>query len=153
MLGDYVDYVVSVVLGNYVDYVISTQLLFCLYLNVVVIELFAIHYAAFAYNANNALALVASTLASSTTGPLFEAMIARNVFCVPHVVVKFVWSVAKRATIMHGTITILILFFASDVLSLSLVSHSTCLAVYYCPFDVFWIWFTAAGEEKKNLVY
>ena len=31
------------VLGDYVDYVVSTQLLFCLYLNVVVIELFAIH--------------------------------------------------------------------------------------------------------------
>ena len=31
------------VLGDYVDYVVSTQLLFCLLLNVVVIELFAIH--------------------------------------------------------------------------------------------------------------
>ena len=56
----------------------------------------------FAYNASNDsnLALVASTLASSTTGALFEAMIASNVFCVPHVVVKSVWSVAKKATIM-----------------------------------------------------
>ena len=31
------------VLGNYVDYVVLTELLFCLLLNVVVIELFAIH--------------------------------------------------------------------------------------------------------------
>ena len=31
------------VLGNYIDYIVSTQSLFCLYLNVVVIELFAIH--------------------------------------------------------------------------------------------------------------
>ena len=31
------------VLGDYVDYVVSTQLLFCSWLNVVVIELFAIH--------------------------------------------------------------------------------------------------------------
>ena len=31
------------VLGDYVDYVLSTQLLFCSWLNVVVIELFAIH--------------------------------------------------------------------------------------------------------------
>ena len=31
------------VLGDYVDYVVSTQLLFCLLLNVVVNELFAIH--------------------------------------------------------------------------------------------------------------
>ena len=56
----------------------------------------------FAYNASNDsnLALVASTLASSTTGALFEAMIASNVFGVPHVVVKSVWSVAKRATII-----------------------------------------------------
>ena len=49
---------------------------------------------------------------------LFEAMTASNVFCVPHVLVKYVWSVAKRANIMHGTVTILIQFFASDVLSL-----------------------------------
>ena len=27
------------------------------------------------------------------------------------------------------------------------------LVVYYCPCDVFWIWFTVAGEEKKILVY
>ena len=32
------------VLGKYVDYVVLTQLLFCLLLNIVVIELFAIHY-------------------------------------------------------------------------------------------------------------
>ena len=31
------------VLGDYINYVVSTQLLFCLYMNVVVIELFAIH--------------------------------------------------------------------------------------------------------------
>ena len=31
-------------LGDYVDYVVSNQLLFCSWLNVVVIELFAIHY-------------------------------------------------------------------------------------------------------------
>ena len=31
------------VLGDYVDYVVSTQLLFCSWLNVVVIELFVIH--------------------------------------------------------------------------------------------------------------
>ena len=31
------------VLGDYVNYVVSTQLLFCLLLNVVIIELFAIH--------------------------------------------------------------------------------------------------------------
>ena len=74
--------------------------------------------AAFAYNASNTLALVTSTLASSTTMALFEAMTASNVFCVPHVLVKYVWSVAKRANIMHGTVTILIQFFASDVLSL-----------------------------------
>ena len=32
------------VLGDYINYVVSTQLLFCLYMNVVVIELFAIHF-------------------------------------------------------------------------------------------------------------
>ena len=32
------------VLSDYINYVVSTQLLFCLYMNVVVIELFAIHY-------------------------------------------------------------------------------------------------------------
>ena len=31
------------VLGDYIDYVVSTQLLFCSWLNVVVIELFVIH--------------------------------------------------------------------------------------------------------------
>ena len=31
------------VLGEYVDYIVLTQLLFCLLLNVVIIELFAIH--------------------------------------------------------------------------------------------------------------
>ena len=74
----------------------------------------------FAYNASNDsnLALVASTLASSTTGALFEAMTTSNVFCVPHVLFKYVWFVAKRATIMHGIVIVLIQFFASDVLSL-----------------------------------
>ena len=32
------------VLGEYVDYIVLTQLLFCLLLNIVVIELFVIHY-------------------------------------------------------------------------------------------------------------
>ena len=98
---------------------------------------------AFAYNASNALALVASTLASSATRALFEAMTTSNIFCVPHVLVKYVWSVAKRVTIMHGTVT----------LPLTGITFSLYLAIYYCPCDVFKIWFIAAGEEKKILVY
>ena len=90
-------------LGDYVDYIVLTQLLFCLLLNVVVvIELFSIHCTH--YISCVVQLFIATDWLDITRVADLNFLILHGLFCyvfrVPHVVVKFVWFVAKRATIM-----------------------------------------------------